>query len=104
MHSRTETETRLCHINMLNPYLRRAESNNTVESSVCEPVTELTTERVSWMTYTLPTDTEDDGLNVSMEVLKGGCFIYASLSAILFIDRTATRRDEADRKFSEFIR
>ncbi|KAK7166228.1 hypothetical protein R3I93_006107 [Phoxinus phoxinus] len=80
-------KTRLCHVNMLKPYLCRAEPKENTENLVCTPVTELTTEHVSLLTYTLPTDTEDDGLNISVEALKGGCFenseVLSSLPAQL---------------------
>lgn len=71
-------KTRLCHINMLKPYLCRpdvkdetAVLNGSVDVSGFEPVTE-SKESVSLLTFTLPTDEVDDGLEVSMEVVRGG--------------------------------
>ncbi len=62
-----------CHVNMLKPYSYRAEvKNDTVNNSGCDSVTELT-ERVSLLSQALPTKDLDDGLNVPMEVLSGGC-------------------------------
>ncbi len=46
--------------------------NYTVNDSGCDSVTELS-ERVSLLTCTLPIEDLDDGLNVPMEVLSGGC-------------------------------
>ncbi len=45
---------------------------DTVNDSGCDSVTELT-ERVSLLSHTLSTEDLDDGLNVPMEVLSGGC-------------------------------
>lgn len=69
---------------MLKAYFCRVEpKENTVKGLACEPMTELTTEHASLLTYTLPTDTEDDGLNVPMEVLKGGCFENSEVLSLL---------------------
>ncbi len=68
-----EEKNRLCHVNMLKPYLCRAEVKDvTVNDSGCDSVTELT-ERVSLLSHALPTEDLDDGFNVPMEVLNGGC-------------------------------
>ncbi|XP_077940982.1 uncharacterized protein LOC144385285 isoform X1 [Gasterosteus aculeatus] len=64
-------KTRVCHINMLKPYLCRVEPKATTPD---DPVAKVPTEQVSLVTYALPADTEDDGMHVSMEVLNGGCF------------------------------
>lgn len=66
-------KTRLCHVNMLKPYLCREKAKDeTVNASVCHSVIE-SNERVSLLTHTLPIDVVDDGLNLSMEVVNGGC-------------------------------
>ncbi len=66
-------KTCLCHVNMLKPYLYRVDvRNDTVNDSGCDSVTELP-ECVSLLTCTLPTEDLDDGLNVPIEVLSGGC-------------------------------
>ncbi len=62
-----------CHVNMLKPYSYRAEvKDDTVNDSGCDSVTKLK-KRVSLLFQSLPTKDLDDGLNVPMEVLSGGC-------------------------------
>ncbi|KAI2644501.1 Transposon Ty3-I Gag-Pol polyprotein [Labeo rohita] len=63
-------KTRLCHVNMLKWYLSRADAvDGNIKVSVCDSVNE----RVLLQNQAFPTDDVDDGLNVSMEVLSGGC-------------------------------
>ncbi|KAL0152376.1 hypothetical protein M9458_052099, partial [Cirrhinus mrigala] len=67
-------KTRLCHVNMLKRYVSRdvMDEGETTNVSVCDLATEAR-ERVSLLTHILPTQDIDDGLNVSMEILSGGC-------------------------------
>jgi len=75
-------KTRLCHINMLKPYFC-VEPKENPENLVSESVTKGNTERVSLLAYALPVDTADDGLNVSMEALGGGCFENSKILSLL---------------------
>ncbi|XP_060727503.1 uncharacterized protein LOC132846805 [Tachysurus vachellii] len=63
-------KTRLCHINMLKPYLCRSDQGEITVSSR-EPVTE-SRERVSLLALTLPTDDVDDGLELEVDASDVG--------------------------------
>lgn len=71
-------KTRLCHVNMLKPYLCSAD-NPKKETVSSDSKQEKESERVSMLSCTLKPEEEDDGLSVSAEMLNGGCLKNSEL-------------------------
>lgn len=62
-------KTRLCHVNMLKPYLCRADKTEANNLPKCK----FQAERVSMLSHTIASEDGDDGLTMSTELLNGGC-------------------------------